>query len=386
MNIGIVTTWFERGAAYVSRQYQQTLENAGHVVYIFARDGEYAKDDPNWDGPNVHWARTWPITDASRMQVRDFRHWLVRHQIETVIFNEQRMLWPLAICQQLGIKTVAYIDYYRVTSVKRFSNFDGLICNTRRHYSVFSWHPGAVYIPWGTDTDLFAPKTNQTELANPGIVTFFHSAGCSDRKGTDLLLEAYANTSGPARLIIHTQKDLLGWFPDLKQLIQDLERQGRLTVITKTVPAPGLYHLGDVYVYPTRLEGIGLTICESMSCGLPAIVPNNGPMNEFVEDGSTGKLVPVESYISRADGYYWPMGIVAIDSLAGQMQYCVDHPEWVQKAKQRARIEATNNRDWETNSSGLVDFVAKLSSHATPQELPSLMNRMLNRFRNQTDM
>ena len=42
MNIGIVTTWFESGAGYVSRQYKKILESPGNKVYIFARGGFYA--------------------------------------------------------------------------------------------------------------------------------------------------------------------------------------------------------------------------------------------------------------------------------------------------------------------------------------------------------
>lgn len=58
MNIGIVTTWFERGAAYVSRQFEQVLEKDGHNVFILARGGEkYAKGDPKWDLDNVHWGK-----------------------------------------------------------------------------------------------------------------------------------------------------------------------------------------------------------------------------------------------------------------------------------------------------------------------------------------
>ncbi len=386
MNIGIVTTWFERGAAYVSRHYQQTLEEGGHAVFIFARGEEYARGNPVWDKPNVHWAKTWPLTDASRMQVRDFRRWLIQEQIDLVIFNEQRVLWPIAICQTLGIRTVAYIDYYREPSVKRFSCFDGLICNTQRHYSIFSWHPGAVYIPWGTDTTLFAPTSALTGLVNPGIVTFFHSAGCSNRKGTDLLIKAFAKTSGPGKLIIHTQKNILSWFPDIEPLIQDLERQGRLTIITQTVPAPGLYHLGDVYVYPTKLEGIGLTICEAMSCGLPAIVPDNGPMNEFVEDKSTGLLTPIDLYISRADGYYWPMGIVSIDSLAGQIQFCIDHSDWVLHAKAVTRASIREERDWMRNSRLFPDYIKRLPRHGKAINVPIFLERLVKRYRVMTDM
>ncbi len=386
MNIGIVTTWFERGAAYVSRQYQQTLEKAGNNVFIFARDGDYAHDDPNWDKPNVHWARTWPITDASRMQIRDFRRWLVVHQIELVIFNEQRVLWPIAICQRLGIRTVAYIDYYRETSVNRFACYDGLICNTKRHFSVFSWHPGAFYLPWGTDTSLYSPKDSETTLVSQGKVTFFHSAGCSDRKGTDFLIKAFANVNGPSKLVIHSQIDILRWFPEMTNLVRDLEACDRLVRITKTIPAPGLYHMGDVYVYPSRLEGIGLTICEAMSCGLPVIVPDNAPMNEFVDPSISGLLIAVHEYVSRADGYYWPMGIVSIDSLTEQMQFCVDHPVWVATAKRQARSKAIERWNWSANSQGLPTFLENLPSNGNKISRDNLVSRMVKKFRGFTDM
>ena len=58
------------------------------------------------------------------------------------------------------------------------------------------------------------------------------------------------------------------------------------------------------------------------------------------------RLTPIDSYISRFDGHYWPMGIVSIESLAEKMQFCVDHPEWVKKAKHQARSEIIENRDW----------------------------------------
>ena len=57
MNIGIVTTWFERGAAYVSRQFMDVLSK-GNNVFIYARGGEaYAIDNPKWNLPNVHWGK-----------------------------------------------------------------------------------------------------------------------------------------------------------------------------------------------------------------------------------------------------------------------------------------------------------------------------------------
>ncbi len=40
INIGIVTTWFERGASYVSQIYMKAFQKEGHKVIIYARGGE----------------------------------------------------------------------------------------------------------------------------------------------------------------------------------------------------------------------------------------------------------------------------------------------------------------------------------------------------------
>lgn len=378
MQIGIVTTWYGRGAAYVSRLYAKALEQAGHTVFIFAREGEYLKGDPVWDGPRVHWARTWPLTDSTHMQASDFRAWLRKNRIQAVLFNEQRMIWPLVICQELGVRAVAYVDYYRDISVRLFAHFDGLICNTARHYSVFNWHPGALYLPWGTDTAVFAPQKNLDALVSPNEMTFFHSAGCSPRKGVDLLLQAFEKVTGPAKLIIHAQRDIRTWHPKLGRLIDSLIASGRLQIINQTVTAPGLYHLGDVYVYPTYLEGIGLSICEALSCGLPALVPDNGPMNEFVEEGETGRLIPIREYRGRWDGYYWPLSVVSIPALTQAMQDCVDNPSWVLKAKRAARESMLKTRDWNQNSLPLSAYFETLPEHHKP--LPRKMATKFSRY------
>ena len=58
MKIALVTTWFERGAAYVSRQYRDLLRG-DHEVLVYARGGESAaRGDPRWDGDDVTWARS----------------------------------------------------------------------------------------------------------------------------------------------------------------------------------------------------------------------------------------------------------------------------------------------------------------------------------------
>ena len=110
------------------------------------------------------------------------------------------------------------------------------------------------------------------------------------RKGTDLLLQAFAKLTGESRLVVHSQHSLKASLPDLENLISDLEHSNHLRIYERTVPAPGMYHLGDVYVYPSRLDGLGLTVAEALACGLPAIVSDNPPMNEFIQEDNNGRL------------------------------------------------------------------------------------------------
>ena len=355
MKIGIVTTWFERGAAYVSKQYEQLLQDE-HEVFIYARGGEeYAIGDPEWDKENVWWGKRYalPIT-ATYVDENDFINWIHIHNIEVILFNEQRWWQPLKICKEMGIKTGAYIDYYTKDTIPLYSAYDFLICNTERHYSVFSDHPQCYYVPWGTDVELFSMENDK--LVEDNTLTFFHSSGMNPfRKGTDQVIKAFnilQEKHDNIKLIIHTQVNLEKFFPKLKSTINNLLDKEKIKIIEKTVRAPGLYHLGDIYVYPSRLEGIGLTLAEAISCGLPIITSDNSPMNEFV-DNSFSKVVKIEKYYKREDDYYWSMCEVDLIDLAEKMEFYVKNVDKMQIYKQQARTYALKSLNWKKNQRSL---------------------------------
>ncbi len=363
MKIGIVTTWFERGAAYVSRQYRDILKQ-DNDIFIYARGGEqYAIGDPNWDGPNVTWAKQSMFRIDTAIDTNEFEHWIITNKLDVVFFNEQHW-WPAVLsANRTGVMTGSYIDYYTQETLPFFALFDFLICNTKRHHSLFSGHPAAHYIPWGTDINLFKPSN--PGLANTDVLTFFHSAGINPlRKGCDLVIQAFERLRGPSRLVIHSQRDLKLFFPALASTISRLVEEGRLECHERTVSAPGLFHLGDVYVYPTRLEGIGLTIMEAGACGLPIIVTDDGPMNEFVLEGQNGALINVNHLEPRRDGYYWPQAICDLSSLAEKMQWYVDNMASIGVLKCRARNFAETNFDWASRRDA-IRLVFRDAQHLT---------------------
>jgi hypothetical protein len=137
----------------------------------------------------------------------------------------------------------------------------------------------------------------------------------------------------------------------------------KVTIIEKTVGPPGLYHQGDVYVYPSRLDGLGLTVCEALSCGLPVITTDCQPMSEFIIPGYNGQLIEVAKTYPRKDGYYWPISEPCVESLAGRMYEAYKRRDLLSLWKQNARSYAQVERDWHANAKAIEIVLTEAHSH-----------------------
>jgi glycosyltransferase involved in cell wall biosynthesis len=378
MKICIVTTWFERGAAYVSKQLRDVLVQQGHDVFIFSRF--FCPEIPKntkWNEAFVTRAKRQESPMATDINKKEFIAWIQKEKIELIIFNEQHYWQPIIWAKELGIKVVAYIDYYKEDTVEAFGIYDQIWCNTKRHFSVFEHFPQAKYIPWGTDINVFSPQeVERKHKIDP--VNFFHSAGLSPiRNGTDIFIKAaveLAKTTVNFKVLIHTQVSLEEKLPKLAKEVNYLKEKGILTVVFETVSAPGLYHLGDVYVYPSRLEGIGLTIAEALAVGLPTIVTDEQPMNEF--SSPFCQTIEVDKRYARADGYYWPQSIASYEDLAKKMAIYLNEVDFAQM-KLQVRKYAVENLSWHKNS----EVLGKLVTECEPLE----MNKESNMAANQID-
>ncbi|MBK6328498.1 MAG: glycosyltransferase [Chloroflexi bacterium] len=164
-----------------------------------------------------------------------------------------------------------------------------------------------------------------------------------------------------ARLFIHSQGSLSEKMPQLSSLIDRLLKEDKLDVYEETVTAPGLYKRGDVYVYPSRLDGIGLSVPEALASGLPVITTDSPPMNEFVVPGGNGRVIKIDKLVARADGYYWPQALIDQKSLRDEMAYYVKNFESLAQFKAEARQYAENKLDWSRNASGLANQIGAVT-------------------------
>ena len=359
MNLGIVSVWDERGAGYVSKLYDEYLSE--HFdVYIYNRG--YSKNKFPFD-QRVYNARKVSSSKPMSIHKKEFKEWIDNNKIETILFNEQQSWEPIIWCKEWKIKTVAYIDYYTEQTVPLHDAYDLLICNTKRHLEAFKSHKNAKYYPWGTDVEIFTPKNNSNK-----VPVFLHSCGYAPtRKGTESLIRAFKNIDLDYKLIIHTQVDLKKALPDEIPLIENLLKSGKMELINKTITAPGLYFLADYYVYPTKLEGIGLTIAESISSGLIPIIPNFPPMIEFLPEEHKYKI-KVDRYVSRFDGYYWPQCIISESHLEELICLAInDFPN--QNLKLSLREWAIKKLNFRENFKNLEKDIKNLKFHKADREL-----------------
>lgn len=136
--------------------------------------------------------------------------------------------------------------------------------------------------PYGVDVSIF--QNRKRTPSDRFKVAFAGQIG--QRKGLSYLLEGY-HSFAKANTELHLIGRLIGpadW----------LQRCGPTVMhtphLTRDELACALADC-DVFVFPTLLEGMPLTVVEAMAAGLPVIATRNGP-DEIVRDGVDGFLIP----------------------------------------------------------------------------------------------
>ena len=116
----------------------------------------------------------------------------------------------------------------------------------------------------------------------------------TEQKGIDLLLQAVK--------ALHDQRTdfklwLVGDGPLRAQLEQYVLKGGlasKVQFLGFRKDVPTLLGASDVFVLPSRLEAMPVSLLEAMASGLPCVVTSVGDNAKLVEDGITGLVVPPE--------------------------------------------------------------------------------------------
>jgi glycosyltransferase involved in cell wall biosynthesis len=174
-------------------------------------------------------------------------------------------------------KSLAVAD--AVTCVSRFTQ--------KKLESVFDYHD-SVMIYNGIDTSLFKPliiSRKYWNIPDTKKILFF-SGTPSVRKGADLLPKIRTLLGDDYILLIASgsKKGFNGGRNNIRNL-------GSLPLAELI----NIYNICDIFLFPSRLEGFGLSVAEAMACGKPVVATNGSSLPELVVDGKGGFLCEMDN-------------------------------------------------------------------------------------------
>ncbi len=213
-------------------------------------------------------------------------------------------------------------------------------------------------VPLGVDIDRFHPQVEAMELPTQKAFKFLFVGGTLQRKGIDLLLEAY-------RTAFSRQDDVCLVIKDMGtqtfyrghtagEQIPALQRDsqcGEIVYLTEDLPAeelPGLYAACDCLVHPYRGEGFGLPVAEAMACGLSVVVTKGGACDDFCNEEYAFMVpsvrVPVR-FPEETVGQAWMLE-ADVGALATSMRQVCSDPHSARAMGARAAVHIAEHFSW----------------------------------------
>jgi len=195
-----------------------------------------------------------------------------------------------------------------------------------------------VIFPWGTEIEHFIPK--KEERRKKKEITLFCSRSWEPIYGVDVLARAFvkvANVNPDVNLI------LLGGGSQGGKIRQILMNGGVLDRVhfggqVGQKDLPRWYHMSDLYISPSHVDGSSVTLMEALASGLPCLVSDIAGNREWVEDGVNGWLF--------RDG--------SVDDLAAKILYAIENRRSFKKIGEAARRTAEQKADWTKNFGKLL--------------------------------
>jgi glycosyltransferase involved in cell wall biosynthesis len=158
--------------------------------------------------------------------------------------------------------------------------------------------PGRVwYVPNGTDTSFFRERSFEAGPARK----LLYVGTWLDRKGIFYLAEAFGMLAARLPELTLTVAGCMAPEEIVRGAFRE-DARAKVTVIPKVNRSDmvTLYAEHDVFVFPSLVEGMPLTMLEAMATALPVVTTNTCGMADVIEDGVNGLLVPPANSVELA--------------------------------------------------------------------------------------
>lgn len=148
-------------------------------------------------------------------------------------------------------------------------------------------------IPNGIDTDRFSPNGLRAARRQNGRFRMLFVGNLIRRKGADLLAPIM-RALGPDFELHYTLGRVRRDPFTSETNMHVLDRLNDEALLDQ-------YRRADVLLFPSRLEGFGYAVAESMACGTPAVATEGSSLQELIIDGTNGVLCPmndIEAFVN----------------------------------------------------------------------------------------
>lgn len=201
-----------------------------------------------------------------------------------------KKIWSRTWFMRRGYKKI----YQRADKIQVISNYLG--SRALKH----GYNGSIEIVPNGVDLNLFNQKFDLGLLAELkdqlGITekdtVIITTSRLVHKNGLNVLISAIRNL--PVKLLILGDGPLSS---KLKSLAQEMEVSGKVIFLGHIDYKDMVKYLkiSDIFVRPSRSEGLGSSFLEAMAAGLPVIGTKVGGIVDFLQDGETGLFCEVDN-------------------------------------------------------------------------------------------
>ncbi|MFA6094472.1 MAG: glycosyltransferase family 4 protein [Candidatus Paceibacterota bacterium] len=236
-------------------------------------------------------------------------------------FNEPRGYFSQTAIKFLSWLTVLFSTDVIVLSQKEFDQASDWLCTQKK----------LRIIPTSVTATTFATQTESRNAVaphiEPGKVWLGSIAELHRNKGLDILVDVFAEI---AHTYPNTVLVLIGGGEEeenLKKKISEYGLQERVVLPGYILDAKKYLPAFDIFVLPSRKEGLPYVILEAGQAGVPIISTSVGGIPEIIEDMKSGILVRPQSVYELKKG----------------LEYALTHSEEMKKYARTLQEKITQN-------------------------------------------
>ena len=309
----------EAGAAGVVFNHAEQLEKLGHQVDCWFFDD--ILPSPRWPARFRDLEFAIAVSSRIRRQPRQYdvvnlhapwgcvyglsRKWFPSVELPPYVFtmqgSEERFARAMKLEHQKG-RTANFAWKNRIWHRLYHQNLYDLSISTANYGAVanregwvlselkYGHPPGRIwYVPNGVNENFFLPRQSADAPAN----RLLYVGTWLDRKGIRYLADAFvalAARSPEVQLTIAgciiPEEQVKAHFP--------AEIHNRISVLPflSRDAMPALYAAHDIFVFPSLVEGMPLTLLEAMAGAMPVVTTNTCGMSDLIDNEKNGLLVP----------------------------------------------------------------------------------------------